>query len=129
MDFAVTEQFAATAAPLQLHAEARGTSADWPAAFVQQDDGTWVYRVEEREGVTIDTNAVEAAIASHAPQQVATPDEALHGALERARATANGASTVAALKGALLEVLDALTGTTTDASVAATRRPQNEETP
>lgn len=91
MDFPVTAEFAATANAGQLHAECRGASVEWPASFVDTGND-WVYRIvdvdhylddegepQERpvDGVVVDVQAVEAALAAHVPEWVpsATPEE------------------------------------------------------
>lgn len=84
MDFPVTAEFAASANAAQLHDEARGDSPEWPASFVQTDD-EWVYRVDERDDVTIDARAVQAALDSHVPAAPPPdPDDALRAAIEAA---------------------------------------------
>lgn len=72
MDFPVTTQFAQTANPVQLHAEARGAKQNWPASFVQADGG-WRYRVDRDD---IDRAAVQAALDAHTPDpEYGQPDE------------------------------------------------------
>lgn len=65
-DFPASEEFVQTANASQLHDEARGANTEWPASFVQTDDG-WVYRIDDRDEVTVDVGHVEAALASHQP--------------------------------------------------------------
>lgn len=86
MDFPVSAEFAATANPEQLHADARGDSPEWPAAFVVREDGSWAYRINDvdqyvvtgedgepvactrpRADVVIDADVVQAAIDNHVP--------------------------------------------------------------
>ena len=75
MDFPVSDEFVASANAGQLHDEARGGSPEWPASFVRLEDG-WVYRVDEREGVTVDAAAVAAALKAHVPVMPAPPTPA-----------------------------------------------------
>lgn len=86
MDFPVSAEFVATANACQLHTAARGESPEWPASFVELEDGSWVYRVDDtdeyveddeagnpversrpRGDVVIDVAAVQAAIDAHDP--------------------------------------------------------------
>ena len=83
MDFPVTDEFAASANAGQLHDECRGDSPEWPASFVPNEDG-WVYRVDERDDVTIDALTVQAALDGHVPEPPPpTTEELLAQALTR----------------------------------------------
>lgn len=72
IELPVTAEFFASCRPGQLHDEASGQKRDWPASFLEQDDGTWVYRVDRDD---VDPAEVQAAIDAHEPVWPPDPDE------------------------------------------------------
>lgn len=80
--------------------------------------------LEHHHHVDLDTGEVVVDAPLPPPEPIANPDDELRDALTAARGRAADAGTVAALRTSLLEVVDLLTGTTGDAAVAATRKPE-----
>jgi hypothetical protein len=113
----VTAAFVESANAAQLHDEARGAEVEWPASFVEREDGSWVYRVDRDD---VDADAIRAAVDGHAPVFAPDPDDELDAALASV-----DTSTVSdtATRDALDAIVAALRGRSGRKGAAAGRRP------
>lgn len=86
IEISVTAEFVAAVDAVHLREQARGTvpAEEWPSSFVEQPDGSWVYRVDRDD---VDRDAVQAAVDNYtAPPVEPDPDDELDAALADAAA-------------------------------------------